>query len=89
MNIAFISNFQKTYLFSMIAKGLSEMGYGIYWICFQKKYYDFLLENNSKNNILLLNRDVAKVVGEPVGEYKLNELVYNDRALGNERDWGL
>lgn len=89
MNIAFISNFQKTYLFSMITKGLSEMGYGIYWICFQKKYYDFLLENNSKNNILLLNRDVAKVVGEPVGEYKLNELVYNDRALGNERDWGL
>lgn len=89
MNIAFVSNFQKTYLFSSIATGLSEIGYGIYWICFQKTYYEYLLTNYPKDNILLLNRDFGKVCSEPVGEYKLNELVYNDRALSYEREWGL
>lgn len=89
MNIAFVSNFQKTYLFSFIADGLMAKGYSIYWICFSKTYYDYLCTKYAQEDILLLNREMAKMHNAPIGEYKLNELVYNDRALSYEREWGL
>lgn len=89
MNIAFVSNFQKTYLFSSIAERLEKRGYEIYWFCFQKTYYDYLCEHYSSNRILLLNRAMNQTSGTAVGEYKLNELVYKDRALAYEKEFGI
>lgn len=89
MNIIFVSNFQKTFLFDSIAEGLIKNGHDVSWICFQKTYYNFLTTKYSQKKILLLNRDIAEACNNPIGEYKLNELVYNDRALGYEKEWGL
>jgi len=82
MNIAFVSNFHKTYLFHQIAQGLTEKGYNIYWFCFGEKWYNYLIDSGYKpENILLLNKNVKASAAPLVGEYKLNELIANDRAL--------
>jgi len=88
MNIAFVSNFQKTYLFSSIAKQLEEKGYCVFWFCFQKTYYDYLSKHYSLNRILLLNRSITRKNGTAVGEYKLNELIYRDRTLAYDMNFG-
>lgn len=89
MNIAFVSNFQKTYLFSSIASRLEEKGYVVYWFCFQKNYYNYLCESYLQDRILLLNRTIVHTENVSVGEYKLNELVYSDRALTYEKQFGI
>ncbi len=90
MNIAFVSNFHKTYLFDQIAKGLTEKGYNVFWFCFGEKWYNHLLSSGYKpETILLLNKNISSnSTHEPVGEYKLNELIAGDRVLRYDYDEG-
>lgn len=87
MNIAFVSNFSKTYLFDRIAKKLQEKGYHIYWFCYGEKWFNYLVESGySAENILLLNKNVKTEADPLVGEYKLNELIAGDRVLKYDYD---
>lgn len=91
LNICFVSNFSKTYVFNAVAKVLKEKyGYEIFWIVVNQKYKTYLEEEYKAANILYIHKGLSEN-GEPelVGEYKLNEIVYNDRFFSSNIDEGL
>lgn len=87
MNICFISNFNKTYFFQEIAKKLEKNGHSIYWIVFNSKLKDYLIDEYDKNSVLYLSKRNAEVYNESVGNFQLNELIYGDRVLRHEPEW--
>jgi len=89
--VCFISNFTKTYVFNAVAKTLKEKyGYDIFWIVVNQKYKEYLEEEYDAGKILYIHKGLSEN-GEPelVGEYKLNEIVYNDRFFSQNIDEGL
>jgi hypothetical protein len=81
-NICFVSNYKKTFFFEAIAAELKKEGVTIYWIVLNRMLYDFLLQQGyDRSQLLLINKDYRNIPSAPVGEYKLNELVWSDRAL--------
>ena len=89
MTVCFIANFSKTYFFSAIAKELENSGYQVVWVVVNEKLRDFLHENYAKEKVLYLNRDWMQGESTPVGEFKINELVFGDRVLRHEATNGL
>ncbi len=85
MNICFVSNFSKTYLFNAISKELSKQGFSIYWIATNKNIFEYLKKDCDIKNILLLNKKYVHVENEPIGDFKINELVFGDRMLKNNK----
>ena len=79
--VCFIANYTKTYFFDSIAKNLGTSGISVCWIVVNRKIRDFLVVNYGANAVLYLSKDNAKQTSEPVGNFRLNELVHGDRAL--------
>lgn len=82
MNICFIANYTKTYFFDAIADKLAKEGIVINWIVVNEGNYLYLLKKYPEANILFLPKD--KVLNQdnlPIGDFKLNELIYGDRVL--------
>lgn len=79
INICFVGNFFKTPVFKAIADGLSPFGINAYWILLKKSQYDEFLNYYPKDQLLLLDRSWIKINSTPIGDYKLNELVFGDR----------
>lgn len=90
MNICFVANYSKTYLFHEISKQLQEQhGVSVFWIVVNKKLNQFLLTHYEQNQILYLPIDqVLNNGSETVGEFKLNELIYGDRVLKYNQELG-
>jgi capsule polysaccharide modification protein KpsS len=91
LHICFVSNFTKTYVFNAVAKALKEKyGYTVFWIVVNQKYKAYLEETYPKDQILYIHKGLSES-GEPelTGEYKLNEIVYNDRFFSQNIDEGL
>lgn len=86
-NICFVSNFHKTYFFEKISRDLKEYGYKIFWICFDSKFYNYLLKENIPENVLLLSKDIIGNDAKSIGDFKLNELVNGDRFLRHQKKW--
>lgn len=84
MNICFVANYYKTYFFHEVAKRLQAEGVNVFWVVVNKRLNDFLLENYNKNNVLYISKSDSFVDRDPVGDYRLNELVYGDRVLRHE-----
>lgn len=80
-NICFIANFNKTFFFDSIAVCLRNHGINIFWITTHRNQYKFLVEKYSEDCVLLINRKQIKKENAPVGDFKLNELLFGDRAL--------
>lgn len=81
-NICFIANYTKTYFFDAISDFLVHHNIEIYWIVVNRKNFDFLVKKYSSKNILYLPKSaIMKMDNKPVGEFKLNELIYGDRAM--------
>ena len=81
-NICFIANYTKTYFFDALADNLMGKGITIYWIAVNKENYNFLKSKYSKDQILYLPKEsFLSASNNPVGEFKLNELIYGDRVL--------
>lgn len=88
MNICFVANYYKTYFFHEVAKRLQREGVNVFWVVVNKSLNDFLLKSYNKNNVLYISKSDSSVDNNPVGDYRLNELVYGDRVLRHESgDW--
>ena len=84
MNICFVSNFTKTIIFDKVAKRLIEEGFGVFWVVVNHKYKEFLLKDYEEKNVLYLNKEFSNKKNEAQGNYKINELVINDRFLSKD-----
>lgn len=80
-NICFLANFSKTFLFEAVARDLASNNVTVTWITVNRKLYDYLTKNYGNDKVLLLNWLYKDIPSPALGEFKLNELVYGDRAL--------
>lgn len=88
-SICFIANFYKTPTFQAIADNLKGFGVSIYWLVPTRRQYAELSKRYGKDNVLLIDRTIIDKTNEPVGDFKLNELIYGDRVWKHEMDKGL
>ena len=84
MNIGFISCLSKTNFFDAVAYELTKKGYDIYWFAVNINIYNSLVKKYGKDRVLLINKSIE--INEKIGEFKLNELIYHDRALRYDYD---
>lgn len=89
ISICFVANFYKTFLFEQIANTLLAKGYNIFWIVPKKSQQDYLSLNYSSKYILGIDRTRIKDNYEATADFKLNELVFGDRVLRNEKKDGV
>jgi len=89
MNICFVANFFKTYLFHELSKRLAGNDITIFWVVVKSDQYEFLKTHYGKENILYLNRSHTKRKDEAIDDFKLNELIFGDRVLKHEMRNGL
>lgn len=89
MNICFVANFYKTYLFHALAQKLIVNGVKVFWIVTKLEQYQFLKEHYAANNIVYINRSNADKPLKAIDDFRLNELVYGDRVLKFDIQKGL
>ena len=90
VNICFVANFYKTFFFHELSKALAANEVvNVYWIVTKLNQYTFLKENYPAENILYINRDFINYNNTPVGDFKLNEIVYGDRVFSHEIQNGI
>lgn len=89
MNVCFVANFYKTYVFDAIAKQLYRNGIDIYWIVLKESQYAFLKLRYPVENILLIDRKYIKKPDSVIADFKLNELVFGDRVWKYEKENGV
>lgn len=88
-SIAFVANYQKTIFFLRIAEKLQKYGVTVYWITVSKTWRTYLLnEGVDSKYILYLPRSLANEGASGIGNFKLNELIYSDRVLRYEVEFG-
>lgn len=85
--ICFIANYNKTYLFDAVASNLVAHGMDVCWIVVNQKLRDFLVAQYGSHAVLYLSKDDVTHAREPVGNFRLNELVYGDRTLRHQIRW--
>jgi len=87
-NICFITNFKKTFFFEAIARELKTKDVNVFWIVLNDKLYKYLLScGYTEDKLLLINKTYIDKHAEPVGEYKLTELICKDRVLKYYKIW--
>lgn len=89
MNVCFVANYYKTYVFDAVAKQLSGNGIGIYWIVLKESQYDFLKSQYPAGNILLIDRKYIEKPDLVIADFKLNELIFGDRVWKYEKKNGV
>lgn len=87
MNICFISNFSKTYLFHKISVLLETRGFNVYWVAVNAELSEFLRKSYGNSRVLYLGKDYIHTDSAPAGDFRLNELIYGDRVLRHEKFW--
>jgi hypothetical protein len=88
-SICFIANFYKTPTFMAIAEQLEKLGVSIFWIIPNRDQYDQLINSYDKEKCLLIDRSWINRSANPIGDFKLNELVYSDRVWQYSKNEGL
>ena len=79
-NICFVGNFYLTKLYDVLAGRLLDHDVDSFWIIPKKSQYDELCNRYPKEKLLLLNRSWIEKDNEPIGDFKLNELLFSDRV---------
>ena len=88
--ICFIANFYKTPTFKAIADNLATYDVKTCWIVPNKLQYDELVKEYGEEVVLLIDRSYVNTPSEPVGDFKLNEIVFGDlRVWRHSMDEGL
>ena len=88
--ICFIANSFKTPTFKAIGDNLIAYDVKTCWIVPYVHQYDELVNEYGKDNVLLIDRTYINKPSEPLGDFKLNEIVYGDlRVWRNSMDEGL
>lgn len=80
-SLLFLANYTKTQFFDAVALELQATGAAISWICVNERLYHDLAAKYGTDNVLLIDLREAGQSSPAIGEYKLNELIYGDRAL--------
>ena len=78
--ICFIGNFYKTIVFEAIARKLSKFEIEVFWILPKRSQYNDLINRYPEEKLLLLDRSFINLRNEPIGDFKLNEIIYGDRV---------
>jgi hypothetical protein len=79
-SICFIGNFEKTIVFAAISEYLLDNDINIYWIITKPSQYKYLSAKFKKENILLIDSRYITMDKAPIGDFKINELVFGDRV---------
>lgn len=79
--VCFVANYSKTEFFGAIARELIRSGIGICWISVNERLHHWLRERFGSAHLLLIDTRCADRPFPARGEYKINELIYGDRAL--------
>lgn len=87
--ICFIGNYFKTAVFEAIANRLKEYGVESYWILPLKSQFDDFSKRYPNGNLLLLDRTYLNIESDPIGDFKLNEIIYGDRVWKYDKINGL
>jgi len=87
INICFVANYSKTFFFHEVAIRLQANEIDVCWVVVNRKLRDFLIEKYGSDAVLYLSKDDAELRRESVGDFRLNELVYGDRALRYQTKW--
>ncbi len=88
--ICFIANSFKTPTFKAIGDNLAAYDVKTCWIVPYVHQYEELVNEYGKDNVLLIDRTYINKPSEPLGDFKLNEIVYGDlRVWRNSMDEGL
>ena len=86
MNICFVGNFYKTHLYLEISKELKRRNpkNEIYWILIDRNQI-----NTIKNsNYILIDFSIIDSQNKDISNFKINDLVYNDRFLKFDKENG-
>lgn len=89
VNICFVANFYKTFLFHEIAKKLLKENIGIYWIVTKSEQFSFLEKEYGKDHVLYINRSFCRKRADVVDDFRVNELVYGDRVFKHHPEMGI
>ena len=87
--ICFIANYFKTPTFKAIADNLVAYDVRTCWIVPHKLQYDELVKEYGKEVVLLIDRTYINTPNAPVGDFKLNEIVYGERVWRDSMEDGL
>lgn len=87
-NICFIANFYKTDTMIVVAEYLKKYNVNTFWIIPKKRQYDRLLKMYDKENLLLIDRSLIELSSAPMGDFKINELLFGDRVWKYEKKEG-
>lgn len=88
-SLCFVANYTKTFYFHAIAQQLLADGFSVSWIVVNDKLRDFLHDHYDNEKVLYLSKRHAETHGKSIGEFKLNELTYGDRALQHSPEEGI
>ena len=69
-----------TFLFEEIAKYLPSVGIEVYWILTKDTEYNRILPSAGADHILKIDKSYVNIEEKPLGDFKLRELIYGDRA---------
>lgn len=76
----FIGNYNMTYLFEEIAKYLPSVGIEVYWILTKDTEYNRISPTAGTDHILKIDKSYILKENKPLGDFKIKELIYGDRA---------
>jgi hypothetical protein len=89
LSVGFVSNFYKTVVFEAIAKNIQIDKKNIYWFVTKESQYSYLCNQFPEENILLIDLMQIKKSKAPIGDFKINELVFGDRVWKYEKEKGI
>ena len=87
--LCFIANFNKTEFFHAWAQALGPRASETRWITTNRRLYRWLSERYPVDQILLINWETRQPKAEPLGEFRLRELVFGDRCLRHRMEEGI
>lgn len=79
INVCFIANFYKTNTMNVVAQNIKSYGINTFWIVIKKSQYEWLSTIYPQEQLLLIDRSYVEKPSEPLGDFKLNEIIYGDR----------
>lgn len=86
--VGFVANYSKTEFFAAVAEQLVRAGIGVCWITVNQQIDARLRRTFRADDVLLVDARYADWPSPPRGEFKINELIYGDRALRHVPELG-
>lgn len=86
--VGFVANYRKTEFFAAVAEELERAGVETCWIAANDRLHAWLAERFGRDDVLLVDGRCADRPAPRRGDFKINELIYGDRALRHVPEFG-